>query len=145
MMHRADHPRNQLTILLALTLLATLIPSPAARADPVIPPTWDIVADDFESGSLDGWSKVSDGDMSLVAGGGHGGSTGLAIAVSQGESYIYQSHVARAEEGYLTFWFNPNNVAIPDPTPNYWPAGSSLCIAQVRSSAGDWWPPLVSR
>ncbi len=114
---------------------------PIARADPTIPPVWDIVADDFESGTLDDWSKVSAGDLSLITGGGHNGSTGLSVAVGQSERYIYQTDVAKAEEGYLTFWFDPHGVSIPDPF-TWWPPGNSICIASVVGPS--WWPPLVS-
>ncbi len=148
----------------ALVLLVVLIASPAfpartangsqldgatassravATAAPVIPPTWDVVADDFESGSLAAWYTVEASRLSLLPGGGRNGSTGLAVAVSQVDAYIYLSRVAYAVEGYLTFWLNPNGVALPEPTPNYWPPGTSLCVGEVRSSASDWWPPLI--
>ena len=128
-----------------LILLAVLIASPAfsAPAAPVIPPTWDVVADNFESGSLAAWYTVEASRLSLLPGGGRNGSTGLAVAVSQVDAYIYLSRVAYAVEGYLTFWLNPNGVALPEPTPNYWPPGTSLCAGEVRSSASDWWPPLI--
>ena len=128
---------------LVLCLMAAMLPGLSARADPVIPPVWDVVADNFESGSLAAWSTVGSGNLSLVAGGGRNGSTGLAVTVGQGEAYIYQYPVAYAVEGYLTFWLNPNGVALPEPSPNYWPPGTSLCVGQVRSSASDWWPPLI--
>lgn len=148
----------------ALVLLVVLIASPAfpartangsqldgatassravATADPVIPPTWDVVADDFESGSLAAWYPVEASRLSLLPGGGRNGSTGLAVAVSQVDAYIYLSRVAYAVEGYLTFWLNPNGVALPEPSPNYWPPGTSVCVGEVRSSASDWWPPLI--
>jgi hypothetical protein len=80
-------------------LLALLMPNtamaldaPATPFDQTIPPVWDIVTDDFESGSL-------------VA--------------------IYQTGVAHTQEGYLTFWFNPDSALSPEPTPNYWPPGRS--------------------
>jgi hypothetical protein len=106
-----------------------------------IPPVWDTVADDFESGTLDTWETVSAGDLSLVTGGGHNGSTGLSVAVGQSERYVYQTDVAKAEEGYLTFWFDPNGVSIPDPF-TWWPPGNSICVASVVGPS--WWPPLVS-
>lgn len=114
-----------------------------AYADPVIPPIWDVVADNFESGSLAAWSAVEPSRLSLLPGGGRNGSTGLAVSASQDDAYIYRSRVAYAVEGYLTFWLNPNGVALPEPTPNYWPPGTSLCAGEVRSSASDWWPPLI--
>jgi len=113
-------------------------------AQPTVPPTWDVIADDFESGTLDAWLKG--GDVTLTPtvspGGGHSGSAGLAVPLGQQTGYIYQSEIARAEEGYLTFWFNPNGASIPEPDPNWWPPGSSVRIASIVGSE-NWWPPLV--
>ena len=116
----------------------------AAPTNSIIPPTWDVVADDFESGSLAAWGISGASHLSLLPGGGRNGSTGLAVAVTQDLAYIYQARVAHAVEGYLTFWLNPNGVVLPEPSPNYWPPGTSLCVGEVRSSAGDWWPPLIA-
>lgn len=140
-MNKISAPAIRLAILLAL--LAALAPVSPARADPVIPATWDVVADDFESGSLAAWSKGGAQSASLLPGGGRGGSTGLSVPVGQSSNYLYQSRIAYAVEGYLTFWLNPNGVLLPEPTPNYWPPGTSLCVGEVRSSASDWWPPLI--
>jgi len=129
-------------VLMMLLLTTAGTPSRAAPDDPTIPPVWDIVADDFESGSLDAWSKVSAGDLSLAPGGGHNNSTGLSVAVGRSERYIYQAGVAKAEEGYLTFWFDPNGVVIPDPF-TWWPPGNSIRIASIVGS-DTWWPPLIS-
>lgn len=131
-------------ILLCLILIITSAPThQTAKAQLIIPVTWDIVSDNFENGSLVAWSKTSPDDLSLVAGGGRNGTTGLSVAMGQSQRYISQSRVAYAVEGYLTFWFNPNGIVLPEPSPNYWPPGSSLCVAEVRSSASDWWPPLA--
>jgi len=113
---------------------------PVARADLTIPPVWDVVAEDFESGSLDAWKKVSAGDLNLAPGGGRYGSTGLSAAVGQHAGYLYQTDVARVEEGYLTFWFNPNGVSIPDQGTS-WIPGKSIRIASVKGS--EWWLVLV--
>ncbi len=124
-----------------LALMIGNVPLAAAPAD--LPPVWDIIADDFESGSLAAWQTVAPSSLSLLPGGGYNNSTGLSVAISSDEAYLYQSRVAFAVEGYLTFWFNPNGVVLPEPSPNYWPPGSSLRVARVRSSNDDWWPPLV--
>ncbi|MBN1812058.1 MAG: right-handed parallel beta-helix repeat-containing protein [Anaerolineae bacterium] len=138
--HSTGKPTSRLTLL--LPLIAVLIFVPEARADPTIPSTWDIVADDFESGSLAAWGKGGMQSASLLPGGGRGGSTGLSVPVGQSNNYLYQTGVAKAEEGYLTFWFNPNGVTIPDPF-TWWPPGNSICIASIVGSE-NWWPPLVS-
>ncbi len=78
----------------------------------------------------------------LFPGAGRSGTTGLAVSASSDSTYIYQTDLARAEEGYLTFWFNPNGVVIPDAGTS-WIPGKSLSIAEVVNS-DDWWPPLVS-
>jgi hypothetical protein len=130
-------------ILGSALIVGVVLSGPLAAAQPVIPPVWDVVADDFEGGSLAAWNAGGAQSAGLLPGSGHGGSTGLAVPVGQDNDYLYQTGVARAEEGYLSFWFNPNNVAIPQPTPNWWPPGSSICIASVVSSQ-SWWPPLVS-
>jgi hypothetical protein len=129
-----------LWLTLFLIGLLPLRPGPAlAQTD--IPPLWNIISDDFDGGSLAAWN--TSGQVSLAGGGGINGSTGLAVTVGTGGSSIYQTGVAKAVEGYLTFWFNPNNVSLPEPMPNYYPPGTSLSIAEVLHS-GDWWPPLVA-
>lgn len=131
------------SLVFVLALAFGLLPfQSTAMADPVIPLVWGIVVEDFESGPLDEWSKISPADLSLVPGGGHNGSTGLSVAASQGSSYLYQTKVARAEEGYMTFWFNPNGVVIPDEGTS-WVPGKSICISAIVNS-DDWWPPLVA-
>ncbi len=135
--------RTVLLLALLMPNMAMALDAPATPFDQTIPPVWDIVTDNFESGSLAMWTRTSPGDLSLVAGGGHNGTTGLSVAMGQRARYLSQSRVAYAVEGYLTFWFNPNGIVLPEPSPNYWPPGSSLCIAEVRSSASDWWPPLA--
>lgn len=112
-------------------------------AAPMIPPVWDILADDFEGGTLDLWEASSPPSPALAPGGGINGSTGLAVPVSSEPAYLYQTGVAKAEEGYLTFRFNPNGVSLPEPDPNWWPPGTSLSIAEVVNS-DEWWPPLAA-
>lgn len=141
-MQRKTRLYRKAAALLGLTLMIRALSSqPTATADPVFPPVWDIVADDFESGALDAWSVSSAASPSLIPGGGHDGSTGLSVSMSQSASYIYQTDVARAEEGYLTFWFDPNGAVIPDPF-TWWPPGNSISVASVIGPS--WWPPLIS-
>ena len=132
------------TLLLSLVLGAgALLPLQPAQADPAIPPVWDIVTERFEEDSLAAWNKVSETRLALTPGGGLGGSTGLSVSVGKESAYLIQTGVAKATEGYLTFWFNPNNVSIPDPF-TYWPPENALCVASIVSSVSDWWPPMVS-
>lgn len=131
--------------LLPVILLLAIVGShgPTVRADPVIPPLWDIFADDFESGNLDAWYRSPYGaNFTLVPGGGHNGSTGLSVPVGAGARYLFRTDVARAEEGYMTFWFNPNGVVVPDQGTS-WVPGKSICITAIVNS-DSWWPPLAT-
>lgn len=134
--------RSLLPLILVQSAVLGALPLPAVQAQLTIPPVWNIVAESFESGNLDAWGQVSADDLSLIPGGGHYGSTGLGVTPGQHESYLYQAHVARAEEGYLSFWFNPNGVSIPDEGTT-WVPGKSICLTDVKHS-DDWWPPLVA-
>ncbi|MDY6878096.1 MAG: right-handed parallel beta-helix repeat-containing protein [Chloroflexota bacterium] len=133
--------KGKTRLVLCLVLAISILPFQPVSADPAIPPVWDVVADDFESGTLDAWNETSGGTFDLIPGSGQGGSTGLSVSVGQDANYLYQTDIAKAEEGYLTFWFNPNGVIIPDPF-TWWPPGNSICIASVVGPS--WWPPLVS-
>jgi hypothetical protein len=104
-----------------------------ALAQTTIPPTWDVLSDDFESGTLDQWQLSSPFNPVLAPGAGYNGTTGLSVAVRSDSSYNYQTDVAKAEEDYLTFGFNPNRVSIPDES-NSWIPGKSLSIAEVNNS-----------
>jgi hypothetical protein len=117
-------------------------PTPHAIAAAAPPSTWDILADNFESGALGAWQTSSPAEPQLSPGHGRGGSTGLAVALTSGSSYIYQTDLAKAEEAYLSFWFNPNYASIPD-IGSYWIPGESISVAEVVNS-DDWWPPLVA-
>jgi hypothetical protein len=105
------------------------------------PPTWNVLADNFESGILDKWKLSSPDHPVLASGKGYQGSIGLSVDVSLSSSYVFQTDVAKAGEGYLSFWFNPNGVSIPDQGTS-WIPGKSLSIAEVVNKT-DWWPPLV--
>ena len=135
------HPTSLLYAILCILLITSVFLPQAARAEPALPPVWDIVSDNFESGDLSAWEQ--EGAVGLLPSGGYNGSTGLAVGVSNGSSSLHQTGVAKAEEGYVTFWFNPNGVIIPEPVPNWWPPGTSQSIAEVINSDG-WWPPLVA-
>jgi hypothetical protein len=143
MMQRKTRLYRKAAALIGLTLTIRVLSfQPPAMAAPLIPPVWDVVADDFEGGTLAAWNQTSGGVFNLVAGGGHNGSTGLSVAVGQGSSHLYQTGVAKATEGYMTFWFNPNGVVIPDEGTS-WVPGKSICLASIVNSE-DWWPPLVA-
>ena len=48
-----------LCLLLLLALIGNSLPAGASsQADLIIPPTWDIVSENFESGALTAWSRT---------------------------------------------------------------------------------------
>lgn len=130
----------------ALILLIALVVGGIAQpvvAQTEIPPVESIIFDDFESGELGYWIKSPSPNLNLIAGGGHNSSVGLSVPINAGSNYLYQSEVFNAIEGYVTFWFNPNGVSIPEPVPNYWPPDTSIIIADVMDSS-HWRPSIVS-
>jgi hypothetical protein len=143
-MTRTAWLKTALCSMMILSLIGSTLPVSAfPQADLVIPLTWDIVSENFESGTLTPWSKTGESYLAATSGVGRNGSIGLRVSASTSAAYIQQSHVTKSPEGYLTFWLNPNNVALPEPLPNHWPPGTSLDVAEIRSSASDWWPPLI--
>ena len=118
----------------------TLLPF-SVHADPIIPPVWDIVRESFEDGTLDSWQQTIPENLHLAPGVGRNGSAGFSVTLDSDASYLYQTNVARAEIGYLTFWFNPNGALIPDQGTS-WVPGRSISIANVTGPS--WWPPLVA-
>jgi hypothetical protein len=69
--------------------------------------------DDFENDGINQWRVVSQEDLSPVARTGYGGSAGLAVSISNRSSFLYRNDLTRAQEAYLTFWFNPNDMNLP--------------------------------
>src|SRR5512145_2407415 len=135
--------RNADPIALLASLLLIVhasLPATSAVADPIIPPTWALVSDDFEKGSLSIWKTKTPEDLHLEAGSGRNGSTGLRVDISSEEAYIYQSHIGNTVEGYLTFSFNPNGVVLPDSASSSWPPGAGLRVIQITSTNSDWQP-----
>jgi len=129
-------------LLILVVVLAGGMAQPVA-AQTEIPPVENIVFDDFESGNLGYWTQSPSANLNLVAGAGRNGSVALSVPINAGSNYLYQAEVFNAVEGYVTFWFNPNGVSIPEPTPNHWPPDSSIIIADVMDSS-HWRPSIVS-
>ncbi len=131
------------TLLIIITTAFTMLTNISrTMAEITIPPTWDVINDDFESGTLAKWQLSSPNYPVIASGYGYNSTSALSVDVNSDTSFIYQSHIAKAEEGYISFWFNPNGVSIPDQGPN-WIPGKSLSIAKVVNS-NDWQPPLIS-
>jgi len=126
------------SVLAVAPLAATPLPAP-----PLIPPTVSLLSENFELRSLADWNTVAAGDLHILATGGVNNSVGLAVLPDSTASYIYRSEFARVQEGYLTFWFNPHNVSLPEPAQNGWPPDSALNLLRIGSATGDWWPPIV--
>ena len=100
MVHILKRPAALTGQVLTLALLFTLtLLQPTAIATSSIPPVWSIVADDFESGTLDAWKQVSPGSLSLLPGSGPDGSTALSVIVSQNVGYLYEPDTAHEKGG----------------------------------------------
>ncbi len=98
-----------------------------------IPPVWNYITDTFEDGNLGNWGQVSENDLSLAPGEGHNGTTGLSVIVNKGEAYLYRTDMMKTAEGYITFWFNPNNVTIPN-SPYASIPQESIRIADIKGT-----------
>ncbi len=120
---------GRILLLALLCTLALFQLDPLAQSS--IPSTWSEVTDDFENGNLDIWQQVGPGDLSLVPGAGHDGSTALSVVFGSNPSYLYQSDLTPVEEAYLTFWFNPNGINLPEEG-IYWIPSKSIRIADIK-------------
>ncbi len=86
-------------------------------AQTTVPAVFSVLADEFD-GSLENWTIASGSTVATVAAAARSGAKGLQVTIDSGESHLVvggSRPVARAEEGYLTFWFDPNSVALNDP------------------------------
>lgn len=120
-----------------LGLVAASVAPLAAQT--VIPPTYPVHEDDFEGGSLENWVEAPGSVLGLVAGAGISGSTGLEVTLSVGESHLVRGsrgELARADEAYLTFRFDPNSVNLNDPGSGQVP-GRSIEIAAIQGPGRD--------
>jgi hypothetical protein len=116
---------------------------PQAQATAALPATSVILADDFEGSSLAAWGKNVESNVRLTPGGGRNRSTGLSVTVSADSAFIYQAGSVRGQEGYLTFWFDPNQVKLPSPC-TFAPPANALRIASVASRVDGDWSPVIS-
>jgi len=107
--------------------------SPLATTTPIpllIPITQTILNEDFQNGSWGtNWrlrpSNVT--NLSVV-----NQSRGMVLQsnISANIGMLRQIDIAKAPEGYLTFWFNPNNIMIPEQDIRYAP-DKSITIAEI--------------
>ena len=115
-----------------------------ASAQDFLPDCWTIVSDDFETGIDPGWRRVPSDDPSAqpwhAPGQGFQGSGGMAVTVTQDESYLYRSRIADAKEAYISFLFHPSSANIPDEGTS-WIPGKSIRIADIKG--GDEWHLLA--
>jgi hypothetical protein len=98
-----------------------------------LPPSWEIIQDDFESGTLDKWEQISKSDLSFAEGGGTQKTTGLSVEVSKHASYLQKNTIIRPREGYLTFWINPIDLRFSN-QPSAWTPGQSVRVANVKGT-----------
>lgn len=108
-------------------------PSPTATVQEAPLPFWDLLTNDFESEMKDDWGKVSEKDLGLIKEKGVERSTGLVVNVNGGESYVTKTESKKNDEGYLSFWFNPDQLEIGDPLDVSIP-WKSVRIADIKGS-----------
>lgn len=108
---------------------------PAQVRGQAVPPTWVVQQDDFEAGNLDQWEQVTPPSLTLASGAGHVGTTALQVTVGTGVAHLKKGSLARAREAYLTFWFHPNGVSIPEGGVLYVP-DKSIFVAAVKGPLG---------
>ncbi len=93
----------------------------------------DLLYDNFDRGNwLSDWGTVKGNAPTIVDG---RGAKVLQVTVNTDNSYLSRTDKARADEGYLTFWFNPNNVSIPEQNASgniSWIPSKSIVIAEVN-------------
>jgi hypothetical protein len=126
---------SRICTLFSLLLVGFVAPQLAAQT--TIPATFDVLFDDFESGRFDLWHLAPGSTPALTGAAARNGSLGLAIAIDPSEDHLVQGGgkpVARAEEGYLSFWFDPNSVSIPDAA---WIPGGCLRVGAIRGPDFD--------
>ncbi len=118
---------------LGLAALAIFVQS-VAFAQTTIPTTVPIHGDDFESGSLEDWFISGTGTLGLAPGDGVGGSAAMAVTLSADEAHLLRGNrrdVARADEAYLTFSFDPNSANFNDPGSGFIP-NRAIQIGVIR-------------
>lgn len=105
---------------------------------------WIIKSDSFENEIITDWSFIPESEVSLqpylsenVS---YDGSTALTVDISKSASYLYKSGLRPSETGFLSFWFNPGNVIIPDTSG--WFTGNTFRIASILG--GSSWHSLAS-
>ncbi len=129
-----------ITFLLGVSVLFLISP---ARSD--LPDCWSIVSDTFDQGIDPDWRFVPPDNPDLQPSfdpqGGFQSSGGLAVPLTQAESYMYRSRVADAEEAYISFLFNPASCSIPDEGTT-WIPGKSIRIADIKG--GEAWHTMVA-
>lgn len=102
----------------------------------VLPTCWYLIDENFEAGNLDKWYKEPSDSLFWPYIGqnfGRDNSNGLVVNVNSNECYLYRYNLRLSNKAYLTFWFNPNNVIIPDTTS--WYPGKSIRIAALRGGS----------
>ena len=115
--------------ILALILLLAAFPA----FGQVIPTTFEVFGDLFE-GTDENWVVQPGSVVSITSGAGFGSSSGLEVTVSQSKSHLTRGgrrELARAEEAYFSFWFNPNNVNMGDPGSGFIP-DRALQVAVIK-------------
>lgn len=114
----------------------TFTPSPTPSPTPLtVSVTETILEETFETGSWDDdWRVIpNDTNLSVIA-----NSRGqvLQTQVTADRVFLQRANFARAEEGYFSFWFNPNNVVIPEEDITY-PLNKSIALVEILGPRPD--------
>lgn len=126
---------SRLRISHVATLAALVLPV-SGQIEASIPSTWVIVSDTFDSGSISSWTATDPGGIVLNSASAYAGSYGVEVDVGASETHIWQGDLARAPEGYLSFWFDPTTVSIPAGASNGFVPQRSITIAAMRGPTG---------
>lgn len=119
----------------AAVMLSLTLGTGTTAAQTVIPTQSDVLTDAFERPTLEDWVIATGSVLGLDPGQGPAGTTALRVTVSQAESHLVRGgrrDLARADEAYLTFQFDPNNLRYSDPVPTGFLPGRSIQIAAIK-------------
>lgn len=99
-----------------------------------MPSTYERFGDTFEDGTLEDWVMASGSVLGVTTGAAFEGSYGLAVTVSPAESHVVRGtrrDIARADEAYLRFRFDPNDLIFNDPGTG-WIPNRSIQFAAIQ-------------
>ncbi|MDM8530385.1 hypothetical protein QUF63_04385 [Anaerolineales bacterium HSG25] len=101
-----------------------------------VPTVESLFSDNFNSGSWDEIWKTEQSEITdLQVVDGNGGKV-LQSASKTDINYLRGVNIAKATEAYVSFWFNPNNVVIPDEDISYIP-NKAINMVDIKGPQPD--------